>query len=203
MGLLDSVGGVPGALELADVEDLAGVVGVVGADVGDGGGHLGKGGVVGCGDEGFEFCEVGVEVVDDAGPGGGVKVVEGLVVVGGGGGDLLAFEAGEGAGIPEPEMVGEHADGVVGDGVELARGVGGDPLGLLGREAGDRGVDGREPLGLVVRGAELVEESGAEGGGGLRLFRCLGKGGGGEEQKEKQTADAHVGPLAGIRWETW
>ena len=197
MGLLDSVGGVPGALDLADVEDLAGVVGVVGADVGDGGGHFGERGFVGCGDEGFEFGEVRVEVVDDAGPGGGVEVVEGLVVVGGSGGDLLAFEAGQDAGVPEPEMVSEHADGVVRDGVELARGVGGDPLGLLGREAGDGGVDEGEPLGLVVRGAELVEEGGAEGGGGLRLFRRLGKGGGGEEQEEKQTADGHVGPHGG------
>ena len=152
------------------------------------------GSFVGCGDEGFEFGEVGVEVVDDAGPGGGVEVVEGPVVVGGGGGDLFAFEASEGAGVPEPEMVGEHADGVVGDGIELARGVGGDPLGLLGREAGDGGVDGGEPLGLVVRGAELVEEGGAEGRGGFVWGRgggCLGLGGGGEEEEAKERADDH------------
>ena len=34
--LLDSLGWVRGALELADFEGLAGVVGVLGADVGDG-----------------------------------------------------------------------------------------------------------------------------------------------------------------------
>ena len=34
--LLDALVGVPGALEFADVDDLADVVGVVGADVGDG-----------------------------------------------------------------------------------------------------------------------------------------------------------------------
>ena len=43
------------------------MVGVVGADVGDGWGHFGEGGVVGLPDEGFEFGEVGSPTISVSG----------------------------------------------------------------------------------------------------------------------------------------
>jgi len=69
----------------------------------------------------------------------------------------------------------------------------GDPAGLLGGEAGDGGVDGDEPLGLVVGGAELLEEDGAEVGGfELGLGLGLGDGEGGEEEGEEKSIEGHA-----------
>ena len=59
--LLDAFVGVPGALEFADVDDLADVIGVVRGDVGDAVGPLVELGVVGGFDEVFHFGEDGVE----------------------------------------------------------------------------------------------------------------------------------------------
>ena len=172
-GLLHTITGGPGALEFADVEDLARVVCVMRTDVRKCRSPLGQlcvGSVLG---EGFDLRHDRVEVVDGTGPGRGVEVVEGFFVVAGELGSglagglvgVFALELGEGAGVPEPEVESEHAGGVVGVGVELAGGVGGDPLGLLGGEAGDGSVDGREPLSLVVGGVEFAKQGAAEGGG--------------------------------------
>ena len=78
--LLDAFLGVPGALQLAHVEDLAGVIRIVGADVGEDVCLFGEGGVVGVLEEVFEIGQDGVEVVDGLVPGGGVEAVEGFFV---------------------------------------------------------------------------------------------------------------------------
>lgn len=169
----------------------------MGADVGDRGGPLLEVGVVGGFDEVLEVGEDLVELLDGGGPGGGVELVEGLLVGAVVGGGLGVLHAGERLLVPEEEVVGEHADGVVGRcGIFGCLGWG-DPAGLLGGEAGDGGVDGDEPLGLVVGGAELLEEDGAEVGGfglglGLRLGLGLGDGEGGEEEGEEKPVEGHA-----------
>ncbi len=75
--------------------------------------------------------------------------------------------------VPEDEVVGELADGVI------AFAVG--PPGLLGGEAFDRGVAGDEPVLDVVRGVKLLEKNALEGGG--RRLGCGRLGGGGEGVK--------------------
>lgn len=193
-GLLDAVVGVPGAGELADLDDLAGVVGVVGADMGDLGGDALELPVVGGFDDVLEGGEDPIELRDRGVPGAGVPFVEGLGVGAGEGGVLCTGELFELLPVPEEEMVGEHADGVVGWGRVAGAGGGGDKACLLGGEAGDGGVDGNEPVRLVVGGAELLEEDGAEGGGGLRLRWSLGEAGGeGEGESEKEGVWAHGG----------
>lgn len=195
--LLHAFAGVPGAPEFADEDDLAGVVGVVGADVGDRGGPLLEVGVVGGLHEVLEVGEDLIELLDGEGPGGGVELVEGLLVGAVVGGGLWVLHVGEHILVPEEEVVGEHADGMVGRcGIFGGRGWW-DPAGLLGGESGDGGVDGDEPLGLVVGGAELLEENGAEGSGfglglGLRLGLGLGEGEGGEEEGEEKSIEEHA-----------
>lgn len=142
--LLDSFSWVPDALELAYVDDLTGVVGVVSTDAGYGGGPELKLLVVSGFDCLLPFGEDFVELLDGGGPLGGVEVVEGLVVVTAEFRRLLAFEAGQRFGVPEEEMIGELAYGVV-------TGAGG-PFGLIGGEALDGDVDGDEPVFLVVGG---------------------------------------------------
>ena len=122
----------------------------------------------------LQLGEDGVEFGCGRGPSGGVEVVEGLLVVAGDGCAFLTFHVGEGFGVPEEEVVGDHADGVVGGcGIFGAEFGFGDPAGLLGSEVGDGDVDGDEPLFFGVSGAELGEEGGAEGGGRCGGFRGL------------------------------
>ena len=71
----------------------------------------------------------------------------------------------------------------LGDGVHLGVGLG-DPADLVGGEAGDGGVEGDEPLGLVVGGMELLEQDLAQVHG-LRLL-LLGEG---ERSEEKEGCD--------------
>ena len=78
-------------------------------------------------------------------------------------GRFLAAQLTEDASVPEEQMVGQHADGVIGVGVQLAGGVFRGPAGLFWREVGDGGVDGHEPLGLVVGGAQLLQQRAAQG----------------------------------------
>jgi len=193
--LLHAFAGVPGAPEFAEEDDLAGVVGVVGADVGDRGGPLLEVGVVGGLDEVLEVGEDLVELLDGGGPGGCVELVEGLLVGAVVGGGLGIPHVEEHIPVPEEEVVGEHADGMVGRcGIFVGLGWG-DPVGLLGGEAADGGVDGDEPLGLVVGGAELLDEDRAEVGGfgpGLRLGLGLGEGEGGEEEGEEKSIEEHA-----------
>ena len=115
--LLDAFAGVPGALEFANVDDLADVVGVVGADVGDAGGVGGEVGIGGGLDPVLEVRQVAVEAGDEGGPLGGGDLVdvvadEGLLVVAGEGGGFFAFEGGEGALVPVDEVGDELGDGV-------------------------------------------------------------------------------------------
>jgi hypothetical protein len=189
-GLLDAFVGVPEALEFADFDDLAGVVGVVGADVGDGGGFGGDLGVGGGGDGLLPGGEDGVEFADGVGPVAGVEFVEGLGVVGGWGWGLFAFELGEGLGVPEEEVVGEHSYRMVG-GCGVG-GVGcGNPAGLFGAEADDGGVDGDEPLGLVMGGAELGEQDRLQGGGRPGKLGRLSEDEGGKKEGEEDWFDRH------------
>ena len=169
------------------------MVGVVGADVSDRGGPLLEVGVVGGLDEVLEVGEDLIELLDGGGPGGSVELVEGLLVGAVVGGGLWVLHVGEHILVPEEEVGGEHADGVVGWCGIFGDLGGWDPVGLLGGEAGDGSVDGDEPLGLVVGGAELLEEDGAEVGGfGLGLGRRLGEGEGGEEEGEEKSIEGHA-----------
>jgi hypothetical protein len=163
--LFDSFGWVPDALELANIDDLARVVGVVGTNASYRGGPQLKLLVVSGLDSFLPFGEDFVELLDDVGPLGGVEVVEGLVVVAAEFGWLLALEAGQRFTVPEEEMIGELAYGVV-------AGAGG-PLCLFGGKAFDGNVDGDEPVLLGVGGAELVKEDASEGGRCLRGRRVL------------------------------
>src|SRR5580704_653407 len=68
LDLFHAVIRIPGALQLADVEDLSGVVGVVGADVGNGRGDFGERCVVGVLDKLLERDHDGIKVVNGPGP---------------------------------------------------------------------------------------------------------------------------------------
>ena len=187
--LLHAVGWVPRALQLANVKYLAGVVGVMRANVGDSRRRGVEFGFVGVLDPILKPGHDAVEAFDCRCPGGRVECVEGLVVVAVEGWRLFAAELGERTLVPEGEVDGELADGVL---AGFACGLGWNPLGLLGREAGDGGVEGDEPLGFVMDGVELREQDGAQGGRGF-LGWSLGEGERSqqEEQREKQSA-AHV-----------
>jgi hypothetical protein len=187
-GLFDAFARIPGALEFADIENLADVVGVVGADVGDERGVGGELLIVGGFDGFFPVGENLIEFFDEVVPLGIVEVVKGVVVVAAEGDQLLAGEALEGACIPEPEMVGELANGV-GAG-------GGSPFGLVGGETGDGDIGGDEPVFLIVRAVELLEENAAQGGGGL--FGGLGGEGERKYEQQQESGLAHGGERKGF-----
>lgn len=181
-GLLHAVGGIPDALEFADVDDLADVVGVVSADVSDERSVFLELGVIGGLDGLLPVGEDSVEAVDGLLPGFGVKIVEGFIVVAVVFGRLLAFEAGKRFGIPEKKMISELADRVI------AALIG--PRGLLGSKARDGEADGDEPVLFVMGGAKLLEQDTAKGGRRLLLLR---KSGDGEEQKGNGERRFHGG----------
>ena len=130
------------------------MIGVVRADVGNGCCIPGQFVLRHFFDLGFEVFHHSIEPLHDVIPMGGVEVVKGLVVVRGVG-RFFSAQAGEDVLVPKDEMISEHADGVIGIGVELALGVVRDPLRLLGREAGDGGVHGGEPFGCVMGSVQL------------------------------------------------
>ena len=138
-------------LQLANIKNLPGVVGVVRADVGDGRGDLRKRRIVGIRDEVLEPLHPRVQIVHGLLPRGGVVVVKGLIIVARHGRRLLPGQRRKCVVIPEEQMVGQHSNGVVGIGVELANGVGRNPLCLFSRQSGNRRVHRHKPVGLVVR----------------------------------------------------
>src|SRR5277367_6741345 len=105
---------------------------------------------------------MGSDVSDSFGVGCdlGVEFVEGFAVVGGRRWGFLAFELSQRFDIPVEQVVSEHAYGVIFRSGVIGTFGFGNPAGLLGGEAGDGGVDGDEPLSLVVGGAELSEQNG-------------------------------------------
>ena len=184
-------------MEFAVVDDFADVVGVVGADVGETGGVGGEVGVGGGLDPLFEVGHAAVVAGGEGGPLGGGDVVdvvadEGVLVVAGVGCGFLAAEAGEGVLVPVDEVGDELRDGVhLGSGGCGAGGVG-EPAGLLGREVGDGGVEGDEPLGFVVGGVELLEQDSAQGGGfGLGGLRGCERSG--DQESGGKDGGAHCG----------
>ena len=76
--------------------------------------------------------------------------------------------------IPEDQVIGELADGVVAFAV--------CPVGLLGREVRNRDIAADEPFAFVMCAVQLVEQDGAEGGCGF-LLRSAGSD---ESQGERQ-----------------
>jgi hypothetical protein len=93
-------------VEFADEDHLPCVIGVVGADGSSGGCFFLKLGVVG----GFyRFFQIGhdlIELADGFGPGFGVEVVEGFVVIVVVGAGLFASDAGKSACISKEEVCG-------------------------------------------------------------------------------------------------
>src|SRR6185369_15174832 len=144
-----------------------------GSDVSDNGGVLGNGGVVGCLEGFFPFSHDLIELLDEIGPLLGSEVVEGLVVVAAELAGLFTFKPHERPLVPEDEVVGELAYGVI----PFAVG----PLRLIGGEAGDGSVAGGEPVLGVMGGAELFEKDAFERGGRRFGWRVLGVGGGNGE----------------------
>ena len=104
-----------------------------------------------------------------------IKGSEGLVVVAAELGRRLAFEFGQGLRVPEDEMVGKLADGMV------ALAVG--PTGLLGSKSFDGDVGGDEPVFVGVRGLELIEKDAAQRGWFLVLLLILCEGEKGQAKK--------------------
>ena len=149
-------------MKAADVDDLADVVGVVGADVGDRRRVLFDRLVVGGFYEFFQVLHYFIELLDGVVPLLGVEGGEGFVVVAAELGRSDAFEFVQDLGVPEDEVVGKLSDGVV------AFAVG--PVGLVGGESFDGYVAGDEPVFIIVRGFELLQEDAAERGGFLVWF---------------------------------
>ena len=90
-----------------------------------------------------------VELLHGGGPGLGVKLFEGFFVVAAELGGLFAFEFGERLLVPEHEVVGELADGMISLSVA--------PTGLFRGYALQRHVGGHKPFFLVVSSAQLLE----------------------------------------------
>ena len=105
-----------------------------------------------------------IELMDRVVPLFRVEFVEGFRVIALEVWARVALECGERSRIPEDQVIGELTDGVVAFAVL--------PVGLLGREVGDGDIGADEPVALVVRAVQLVEQDGAEGGCGLRRCVC-------------------------------
>ena len=93
--------------------------------------------------------------------------------------------------VPVEKVIGEHAYGVIFGGGVIGAFRLRDPTGLLGRETGDGGVQGDEPLCLVVGGAELGEQDGFQGGRRSCGFGCLSKGEGREKESDEDWFEGH------------
>src|SRR5205085_9524395 len=95
-----------------------------------------------------------------------IEAVEGFIVVTAEFRGGLALELRELLAVPEDEVIGKLADGMV----TFAVG----PTGLLGSESINSGIRRDKPFGFVVRGTQLFEQDALEG---RRRFLICGKGG--------------------------
>src|SRR5581483_6935965 len=185
-GSFDALLGIPGALQLAHENDLADVISIVCADMRNLRGELLQGLVVG---SFHELLQVGHHLVEL--PGGlaplfGVEVIEGLVVVAVEFGLGFAGELGQLATVPEEQMISELPDRVIAAGVLPVRLIGGEPC--------QGHIDRHEPILLVMRGPQLLEQYAAKRdrlrGFGYSLERKQ------QNDKRKQTFHGHS-PLSG------
>ena len=161
--LLHAVRWIPGSVQLAYEEHLADVISVVRADVGDVGGVLLQIRLGATRNVRLQIRKDLIKVFLRLCPVGGVESIEGLIVV--------AIELGYGlAGhlcelfpIPEDQVIGELADGVIAGAVS--------PGGLLRSESGNGIVGWDKPFFAVVGRFELRQQNRAQGGWSLRFLR--------------------------------
>ena len=149
----------------------------MGADVREDLGGLFQLGFVGGFHPFFEFAHDFVELSYDFIPSLAVKFVESLVIIAAEFFGFFSFEVGEISPVPEHQMVGELADGVI----SFAIG----PIGLLGGQAFDGSIGGHEPFGAGVRGTQLREQDFPKSGGFLVLRLKGQKSGSGKKQQKK------------------
>jgi hypothetical protein len=134
-------------------DDFADVVGIVGADVRDGGCPFGELRVSRRLDGLLKVRHHLIELVNGLVPRLRVEVVEGLVVVAVEFCRRVAAEILKRPLVPEDQVIGELADGVVALAVRPSR--------LFRRDVGDGDVAADEPVALVMRAVKLGAQDGA------------------------------------------
>ena len=108
-----------------------------------------------------------------------------------GGGTFSPFSWASAWRVPVEKVVGEHAYGVIFRCGIIGAFRFGNPAGLLGSEARNGSVDGDEPLGFVVRRAELGEQDGFQRGRRSGGLGCLCNGERREEEGKEDWFDGH------------